>query len=283
MWRKLVERVRFFYGLTWRTQSIYAILARQYREEVLAREAASDPRKITAYGFTAFSMSDTDGILQEIFRRIGVTNRLFVEFGCGDGLENETVYLLLTGWSGLWMDGDEAGEKAVREKFSAFLADGRLKHQRAFLTRENINAVIEKGGIHGEIDLLSIDIDGNDYWLWEAIDGIRPRVVTIEYNATFRPPVKIVQEYNASHCWDGTNYGGASLKALEDLGHRKGYLLIGCNFAGTNAFFVRKDLAGPHFSEPFTAENHYREAFYDAFVRGGTRHPRGVGPYRLLP
>jgi hypothetical protein len=280
--RRIVDKARFFYFLAHRAEAIYSLLAKMYREPVLAAEKAADIKTLTFHGYSAFSMADEDGILQEIFERIGITNRQFVEFGCGDGLENNSTYLLFTGWGGVWMDGGEDCIRSVENHFSRYLQSGRLQVKRAFITRDNINSLLQEASIGAEPDLLSIDIDGNDYWIWQAITGIRPRVVVIEYNATFRPPHKIVQTYNPEHRWNGTNYFGASLKALEDLGREKGYALVGCNYSGVDAFFIRQDLVGGRFSEPFTAEHHYRPPHYDAFVRGMSRHPRGAGPYEVL-
>lgn len=278
--RKLFEKARYFYGLSHRGEAIYAMLNRMYREPLLAAEKQADPRVLAPYGYSAFSQGDDDGILEEIFRRIGTTNRQFVDFGCADGIENNTTYLALTGWSGLWMDGGEENVQTASRAFQRQVESGRLRIRQAFITRENINSLIASAGLDRELDLLSIDIDGNDYWIWEAIDGVRPRVVVIEYNAIFRPPHQMVQDYAAQYQWRSTGYFGASLKALETLGARKGYALVGCNFAGINAFFVRDDLAREDlFSAPFTAEHHYREPMYDAFVRGQSRHSKDVGPY----
>lgn len=279
-WADVKQRVRFFYGMSRRTEAIYAMLNRMYREPLLAAEKAADPLVLAPYGFTAYSQGDDDGILEEIFRRIGTTNRQFIDFGCAGGIENNTTYMALTGWNGLWMDGSDAGIRSVRQHFGQFIETGKLKVKQAFITRENINDLIRDAGMDAQPDLLSIDIDGNDYWVWEAIDCIHPRAVVVEYNAVFRPPHQIVQEYNPSFQWASDAYFGASLKALEVLGARKGYSLVGCNFAGVNAFFVRDDLTGSKFSRPFTAEHHYREAMYDAFVRGYSRHRKAVGRYR---
>jgi hypothetical protein len=279
---KLWEQLRFFYGLTHRAESIYAILAKQYRERVLAAEKASDPKTITAYGFSGYSQSDEDGILEEIYRRIGTTNRTFVGFGCNTGVENDSVYLLLTGWTGLWMDASEANIQNVRRLYPDHLKSGVLKLKQAFINRENINGLIAEAQLPREMDLLHIDIDGNDYWVWEAINIISPRVVLIEYNATFRPPVAIVQKYDPNYRANFSNYYGASLKALELLGRRKGYSLVGCSFTGVNAFFVRDDLMGDLFSAPYTAEHHFREANYDSFVRGYRSHRKDIGPYQLV-
>jgi len=277
------DKLRYFYFLATRAESIYALLARMEREPKLAVEKAADPKTLTYHGFTAYSMADEDGIIQEIFGRIGMTNRQFFEFGSSDGLENNSTYLLLTGWSGVWLDGAEKHIRLMETTFPTYIQSGKLKAMHAFITPENINDLLTRSGLDFEMDLLCIDIDGNDYWIWKAIGSeFRPRVVVIEYNATFRPPHKIVQKFNPNHSWNGTNYFGASLKALEELGREKGYALVSCNASGIDAFFVRRDLAGDHFSEPFTAEHHYRPPHYDAFVRGLNRHPRGAGPYEVL-
>ena len=280
--RQLIERITFFYHISWRVQSLYGLLAKMQRDEVLGKEKERDPRTLTAYGYTAYSQADEDGMIGELFGRIGVTDRTFVEFGSGDGLENNTVYLLLTGWSGLWLDGDPANIRTITREFAPYLESRQLQLTQAFITQSNINSLLDGAGFKGEIDLLSIDIDGNDYWMWEALTAVNPRAVIVEYNATFRPPHKVVQPYGDGYRWNSSNYFGASLKALEELGTKKGYCLVGCSFAGTNAFFVRQDLALDLFSTPFTAEHHYREPQYDAFVRGAMRHRRGVGKYHVL-
>jgi len=280
--RKIYSHLKFFYTLPGRAESVYALMARERRDRILQAELAADPKTLTAHGFTAYSQADEDGIIREIFSRIGATDRRFVEFGSGDGLENNSTYLLMTGWTGLWMDGSEENIKVIRDSFADYIADRRLTVTKTFITRENIDGLISAAGISGEIDFLSIDIDGNDYWMWEALTAIRPRVVAIEYNATFRPPHKIVQEYNPAWVWHSDNAYGASLSAVEALGSRLGYVLVGCSYAGTNAFFVRQDLEAGAFSAPFTAEHHYREPMYDTFVRGFSRHRRAVAKYKIL-
>jgi hypothetical protein len=280
--RSIIEKVRSFYFLAPRAESIYALLARMYLEPRLAAEKAADPNNLTYHGFSAYSMCDEDGMIEELFRRIGTTNRQFFEFGCGNGLENNSTYLLFTGWGGVWLDGGEENIRSVETHFSRQIQSGKLKTKQTFITAENINALMRETGVDPEMDFLCIDIDGNDYWIWKAIEGFRPRAVVIEYNATFRPPHKIVQTYNPASRWNSTNYFGASLKALEELGREKGYALVGCNISGIDAFFVREDLVGNLFSAPFTAEHHYRPPHYDAIVRGFNRHPRGAGPYEIL-
>jgi hypothetical protein len=244
----------------------------------LAKPRYADPKCLTRYGFKVYSQCDEDGIIQEIFRRIGTTNRIFVEFGVESGCECNSVKLLLEGWRGIWLEGVQEHYEQIFARFRAYMDERRLAVARAFITAENINDLIGQGGVRGEIDLLSIDIDRNDYWVWKAIDVISPRVVVIEYNATLRPPLSLVVPYDAKAIWQGTNYHGASLEAFVRLGDSKGYRLVGCNFAGSNAFFVRQDLTKDLFLDPATAEQHYEPMrAYFSFLQAG--HPAQLGAY----
>jgi hypothetical protein len=215
------------------------------------------PEYLEQYGFKVYSQNDEDGIIAEIFSRVGRTNKVFVEFGVQDGLECNTHYLLHEDWKGIWIEGSEKSYKAIISKFSAVIQTGQLKVLNKFITRENINELLTENDLSGEIDLLSIDIDGNDYHVWEAIFSVNPRVVVIEYNAKFPPQCHWVMEYDKNYVWDGSDKQGASLKAFEELGKRKAYQLVGTNFNGVNAFFVRQDIAGDLFAFPPTAENLY--------------------------
>lgn len=236
-----------------------------------ADPALADPRRLEKSGWKAYSQNDEDGILAEIFRRIGAVHKSFVEFGCGDGLENNTAYLLAQGWRGLWMDGDDRNSQMIGHGFGPLIEHGLLQFRCEFITRDNIDGLIAAAGLGDEIDLLSIDLDGNDYYLWEAINCISPRVVVAEYNAKFQPPFAWRIAYNAKHAWQGDDYAGVSLSALEELGRRKGYRLVGCNLSGVNAFFVRQDLAGDLFASPATAAHLFQPARYDLVYgyRGG--------------
>ncbi len=219
----------------------------RFWSEELAKPRYADPKCLVPYGFKVYSQADEDGIIQEIFDRIGETDRVFVEFGVETGTECNTAKLLVGGWHGLWIEGLAASVEAIRRDFASFIDDRRLMLQHRTVTAENINAAISEAGLGGAIDLLSIDIDGNDYWIWNAIEVIEPRVVVIEYNATLRPPLSLVMPYDPAGRWDGSNYFGASLEALVRLGGKKGYRIVGCSFSGVNAFFVRDDLCGDKF------------------------------------
>jgi hypothetical protein len=247
----------------------------------LATPRNADPKRLLRHGFKMYSQCDEDGIIQEIFRRIGPGDRRFVEFGVETGVQCNTVKLLVEGWRGLWIDGSPQNVGQIQRHFASFCTDGRLKAIQSFVTAENINALIQQGGISGEMDLLSVDIDYNDYWVWQAIEVVKPRVVVIEYNATLRPPFSGVVPYEPTRIWDQSNYFGASLEALVRLGRRKGYRLVGCNFSGVNAFFVHESCAGDHFLDPATAEEHYEPPrYFFGLLNGG--HRAQPGPYVLV-
>jgi hypothetical protein len=247
-------------------------------ESELAKPRHADPKRLLRYGFKVYSQCEEDGIIQEIFKRIGVTNRTFVEFGVQIGIECNTAKLLIEGWNGLWLEGRKSFVKKIQTSHQSFIEKRHLTVHQAFVSAENINSLIEKGGLSGEIDLLSIDIDNNDYWVWKAISVINPRLVVIEYNATLAPPLSLVVPYDPGREATWTNYFGASLEALVRLGRSKGYRLVGCNFSGSNAFFVRNDLAGDLFLDPPTAEEHYEPPrYFFGYLKSG--HPPQVGPY----
>lgn len=202
----------------------------------------------------------------------------FVEFGVENGLENNTLKLLLEGWSGLWIDGNQSYVAQINKKFHDVVTTGRLQVKAAFITRDNINSIISNH-FSGEIDLLSIDIDGNDIYILESINVVTPRVIIVEYNGKFPPPMNIAQRYNPDYRWSGSDYSGSSLVAITKVADRKGYSLVGCNIVGSNAFFVRNDLLYDRFEAPFTAENHYQPTRYFLVSTFPSGHPPDWGPY----
>ena len=217
------------------------------------------------------SQNGEDGILEELFGRIGHSTRVFVEFGAGNGSENCSRNLLeQDGWSGFWFDGDP---DAVEQARTAAAGRG-VTVERQFLDRSNILDIFRAAGVPTEIDLLVIDVDGNDYWLWEEVAARhRARVVVIEYNGTFPPGVSWVMRYDPDHSWDRSCFHGASLDALTALSERLGYRLIACDQRGVNAFFVRADLdPGPVVESPDT-RGYYFVPKMDLF---GVGHPKAA-------
>jgi hypothetical protein len=245
-------------------------LALQWR----AREL--DPRSLLPHGHRCFSQNAEDGMIDEIFRRIGTGPRFFVEFGVETGLENNTLALLLAGWRGLWIEADPAAARTIRGEFTGALDAGRLRLVESFVTAESIEQTLRSAGVPEDLDLLSIDIDGNDYWVWRAIHSFHPRAVVIEYNASLGRTARVVRPYEPTRRWDGSAAFGASLAALEALGQEKGYALVGCDAVGVNAMFVRQDLVGDGFLPPFTAARHYEPP---RFGPTGAGHPPRWAPF----
>lgn len=242
----------------------YGTIAAGYAHirDILRDSRYDDPLRLERFGHKVYSQNDEDGILQEIFRRIGAKSRRFVEIGVEHGVENNTLALLYSGWRGLWIEAYEPHLAAIRARFPRWLGDGTLALKGEIATAENVNRILTAAGMRGEIDLLSIDIDGNDYYLLEALTAAQPCVVVVEYNARFAPPIRWRIAYDAEFRWSGSDYFGASLETLNDLMSKRGYALVGCNIIGINAFFVRRDLAQGKFQEPFSAANHYHPARY---------------------
>lgn len=236
-----------------------AIQAAQFRYTLLhSNPSLSNPLSLASYEHRVFSQSGEDGVIREIFNRIGTTNQYFVEFGVENGLENNTRFLLQQGWHGSWIEGNERMSIQIRKTFHSYLSQGTLTLLNAYITAENIDPFLCQLKVPLELDFLSIDIDGNDYWVWKALDRWKPRVLVIEYNGHFPANCEWIMPYNSSHCWDGTSHFGASLKALELIGRAKGYKLVYCNLAGSNAFFVSADVAKSHFPPQDTAEYHFQ-------------------------
>ncbi len=210
-------------------------------------DASKFQRKMHLRFRREYSQNGEDGIVEAIFRKIGTTNKYFVEFGVEDGMECNSRYLALhKGWKGLLMDGAEHPGTDVKSEF---------------ITAENIQALFKKYNVPETPDLLSIDIDGNDYWVWQAINHYKPRVVIIEYNSHILPEETKTIPYNPRFHWDGTDYYGASLGVLDLLGQRKGYTLICTDRNGVNAFFVRADLAQGKFAQRTLGEIYHPPAF----------------------
>jgi hypothetical protein len=209
-------------------------------------------RPLSEYGFSAYSQTDEDGILLYLFARLGIEHRTAVEICAGHGIECNTANLILNhGWDALLLDGDAANVRRGREFFS------RAPQSRVFppefaqewITRDNVNSTVEKYGFRGEVDLLSLDLDGVDWWIWKALTTIAPRVVVLEYQDILGPERSWTVPYaddfsSTSYSFtDGMpDFAGASLSAFARLGTQKGYRLVGVNRYGYNAFFVRNDL-----------------------------------------
>lgn len=233
-----------------------------------------DPKCISACFGQVFSQNNEDGIISEIFNRIGTNSKKFVEIGAGDGIENTTRLLLETGWSGLWLEAGRAEVASIRNVVQNSIDKGDIVLIDEKVDLENIEKLIISR-INFKPDYISIDIDYNTSHIWRKLAPLQPRVFCIEYNAHYPPSVSFEVPYKNDGVWTGTTRFGASLKALETIGREYGYSLVGCDIFGVNAFFVRNDLChDDKFLGPFTAENHYEPPrFSSVHMRGHARHP----------
>ena len=196
--------------------------------------------------FKVFSQFGEDGIIQYLINNIPLKNKIFIEFGVQNYKESNTRFLLINNnWKGLIIDSDSKSIDYIKndEIYWRYNITAISK----FITKENINSIFISNGFEGDISLLSIDIDGNDYWVWEAIEVVNPRIIICEYNSVFgsKDAVTIPYEpnFNRTEAHYSNLYFGASLPALCYLANKKGYIFIGCNNAGNDAFFIRKDFA----------------------------------------
>lgn len=211
--------------------------------------------------FRVFSQWGEDGIIQYLLAHVPIERPIFVEFGVENYVESNTRFLLTNNrWSGLVIDGSAKNIEYIRQDPIYWATN--LKAEHSFITRENINELLCRNGILGDIGLLSVDIDGNDYWVWQAIDTISPRIVVCEYSSQFGPTAEVTTPYTADFVRDTAHfskiYYGASIAALTQLAKHKGYSLVASNSAGNNVFFVRNDLLGD--LKVLTPQQAYRRA-----------------------
>jgi glycosyltransferase involved in cell wall biosynthesis len=253
-----------------------ALLAERHRAISGQSGASTATGSLAPYELRVFSQNGEDGVLAEILARIGVGERFFVEFGVESGHEGNCVYLAdVAGWNGLFMDCDDEFFAELERKYRV---EDRVQTVRAMITPGNVQELFTASGVPAELDVLSIDVDGADYWIWEAVDAYRPRVVVIEYNSALDPSRRLVQPADLEGGWDGTNYYGASLGALRALGGRKDYRLVHTELSGVNAFFVREDLAKGRF--PAAEEVSVRGA--PNYFQHGHGHPPDLVRRRYL-
>jgi hypothetical protein len=230
---------------------------------LIGRELAWQVREIESINqlsdveFSVFSQFGDDGIIQWLIHRLSGLSETFVEFGVEDYREANTRFLLVNdNWSGLVMDGSSRNINAIRRDQISWRHD--LQSECAFVTAENIDQLLLSHGFDGDIGLLHIDIDGNDYWVWRGLTAVRPAIAIIEYNSVFGAERAITVPHDPEFSRGGhisNLYFGASLPALCDLALSKGYDFVGSNSAGNNAYFVLSDLH--HGLKPLTAAEGY--------------------------
>ncbi len=209
------------------------------RAAYLEPESLPYPQRLTARGFRLHSQNSEDGILLALFRRIGVSTRRFVELGSGSSGGNAAMFAAEFGWTGLMVEGDPGKAGMAARRFP------HVQAVSAWITPETVNDLLTQHGMTGEVDLLSVDVDGNDYWVWQAVTACTSRVVVLEYNSMFGPDRAVTIPYDPQFNRRDHRfcYFGASLAALTRLSVTKGYRLVAVDPTGVNAFFLRHDLA----------------------------------------
>jgi hypothetical protein len=251
--------------------------------KLLAERARSlgPKRPLRDAEFKVSSQWGDDGIIQYLIHQVRPSWDTFIEFGVENYRESNTRFLMMNdGWRGLVFDSSPDLMAQLRGEELYWRYD--LTAVTAFITRENINSLIKDAGFSGPVGLLSIDIDGNDYWVWEAIDVVDPDIVIVEYNSVFGPHRAISVPYDPAFVRQKAHpsylFWGCSLPALCVLAQRKGYVFVGCESNGNNAYFVKASRAGN--LVPLSAEQGYvRSRFRESrdaegqlsFVRGENR------------
>ena len=215
---------------------------------LLKRNKLKKIEKIEDIEFKIFSQFGDDGIIQFLIDKLEIDYEYqnFIEFGVEDYSEANTKFLLLNNnWSGLILDSSNENIENIKKKI--FFWKFELEAIKSFITKENINSVITNSNINRKkIGILSIDIDGNDYWVWKEINVIDPLIVIVEYNSTFGFEKKISipykQDFERSKAHHSNLYWGASIEALKFLAKQKGYKFLTTNSAGNNAYFIKENI-----------------------------------------
>lgn len=235
--------------------------------------------------FRIFSQFGDDGIIQYITSHIGAPPKTFIEFGVADYSESNTRFLLMNdNWSGLVLDASAKNVRQIRSSSYYWMYD--ITAEQAFIDAENINALLSRRTFP-EVGVLHIDIDGNDYWVWNAIDSIDPALIIVEYNSVFGADRAITIPYDSNFKRTKAHYSnlyfGASLAALTSLAAQKGYAFVGSNRAGNNAYFVRRDLINRDVKEISTQAGYRVSKFRESRNKqGDLTYVSGVDRLRLI-
>ena len=234
IYRDLRDRLNGVDGQERMLEALGKVLAAQV-------QAKSEISSLHDVEFRIYSQWGDDGIIQWLVHKLPGLPKKFIEFGVDNYMESNTRFLMVNNnWSGLVMDGSAEKIEWLKRRKWFWRYDLTAKH--AFLTTDNVDALIRDWAPDGEVGLLHIDVDGNDYWLWKAITSIAPPIVVMEYNAIFGPDRAITipydPEFRRHKAHHSGQYAGASLQALTYLAKGKGYRLIGTNNAGNNAYFI---------------------------------------------
>jgi len=228
-------------------------------------------------GYKVYSQNDEDGIINSIFNDVGVDNKIFIEIGVGNGIENNTHNLLLQDWNGVWIDSSTNNISKIK-KF--IIENDKLIISNKRITMENINEVIETSLLkmsnyknEKDVDFFSIDIDSIDIFCINKLEVVKPKVICIEYNSLFPPPMKITINNNYKEDWSHDDYHGASLSYICNILAKKGYKLVSCNITGLNAFFVNVEYHEKCKTKDLSPHQLYMPPNYNLFRNYQTHKP----------
>lgn len=246
----MIEKIKFLYKKVYQKWNYDVHKSLLINGKILAtlNNQKQDIASLDEVEFQVFSQRGEDGIIQYIINKIEIPNPVFIEFGVETYVESNTRFLLMNNnWSGLVIDGSKKNINFIKNDFIYWKYN--VTAVESFITKDNINSLISNYTKIEDIGLLSVDIDGNDYWVWQAIDTVKPRIVICEYNSAFGANKKVTVPYKENFVRNKEHfselYFGASLAAFCDLADQKGYDFIGTSSAGVNAYFVRKELSSP--------------------------------------
>ena len=260
----LIKKILRFYH-----SSKEMLVRLDYIQQALGRietKLNQDESDINKAEFRVYSQWGEDGIIQFLINDIEIKNKVFIEFGVESYIEANTRFLLINNnWAGLIIDGDQKNIDSIKQDKIYWRYN--LKVDANFITKQNINQLFINNGIKGEIGILSVDIDGNDYWVLDSIDVVNPCIIICEYNSVFGPDKKVTTPYRDDFVGSKAHYSnvyyGSSISALNDLAERKGYSLVYGNKNGNNVFFVRNDLM-QNFKKITPQEAYIRAQFREA-------------------
>ena len=226
-------------------------------------------------GYKVYSQNDEDGIIDSIFKDINTTNKLFCEIGVGDCIENNTHYLLLKDWKGIWIDNEK---KYINKLNKLTKNNSKLETIIKKINPENINSIFEESKIikknyYKEIDFLSIDIDSYDLECLKSLEIISPRLICIEYNSKFRHNLKLNINKRDDFTWKYDDYFGSSLNSICNVMEAKKYKLVATNITGSNAFFVQEELYHKCKTENQNIQDLYSYPNFDLFIDDVTHFP----------
>ena len=271
--KKIKGRIRKFFGIRL-IKSIRDLIIFQQNHEFQQKH----PNPLNSYGKKCFSQNDEDGITLEIIKRMKITKGVFAEISPGNGLENNTISLAALKWKGFWLGSEDISFRYKNSKNFQFL--------KVRITKENIleyyNTTLQKIN-ENKVDVLSLDLDGNDIYVLEEIlkKSEHPNLIITEYNGKFPPPIKFKINYDPNHVWRADDYFGASLSEFTSMMDKYSYSLICCNSnTGTNAFFIKNDFIELFKEVPKDIEKIYVAPRYQLYERYG--HPQSTRTIELI-